>query len=176
VIFTETKLKGAFVITPERVEDERGFFARLWCAREFEEHGLDSRLAQCSISFNKRKGTLRGMHYQLAPYEEAKLVRCTRGAIYDVVLDLRPHSATFRQWAGVSLTADNREMLYVPSGCAHGFQTLTDESEVFYQISEFYRPDAATGVRWNDAAFSIEWPLEVSVISERDSNYADYQP
>jgi len=176
VVFTETKLKGAFILTPERVEDERGFFARLWCAQEFEEHGLDSRLAQCSISFNKRKGTLRGMHYQVAPYEESKLVRCTRGAIYDVVLDLRPDSATFKQWVGVNLTADNREMLYVPRGCAHGFQTFTDESEVFYQISESYMPDFAAGVRWNDAAFAIKWPLEVAVISERDSNYADYQP
>jgi dTDP-4-dehydrorhamnose 3,5-epimerase len=176
VLFTETKLKGAFVITPERVEDERGFFARLWEKREFEAHGLDARLAQCSLSFNHKKGTLRGMHYQLAPYEESKLVRCTRGAIYDVVLDLRVDSATFKQWVGVNLTADNQEMLYIPKGCAHGFQSLSDETEVFYQISEFYRPDAAAGVRWNDAAFRIVWPLEVAVISERDANYADYQP
>jgi dTDP-4-dehydrorhamnose 3,5-epimerase len=176
VIFTETKLAGAFLIKPEKIEDERGFFARLWCEREFQERGLDSRLAQCSLSFNTQKGTLRGMHYQRTPYAETKIVRCTRGAIYDVILDLREDSATFKEWVGVNLTADNHLMLYIPKGCAHGFQTLLDETEVLYQMSEFYRPEAAEGVRWNDAAFAVEWPLEVSVISERDARYADYQP
>ncbi|HEX8922804.1 MAG TPA: dTDP-4-dehydrorhamnose 3,5-epimerase [Pyrinomonadaceae bacterium] len=176
MFFTETKLKGAFVITPEKLEDERGFFARLWSEREFREHGLDTRLAQCSLSFNKKKGTLRGMHYQVAPYQESKLVRCTRGSIYDVVLDLRAGSPTYKEWQAVTLTADNHQMLYIPKGCAHGFQTLSDEAEVFYQISEIYKPEAAAGVRWNDAAFRIVWPLEVSVISERDARYADYQP
>src|SRR5205085_3672983 len=126
VIFGETRLKSAFIIEPERLEDERGFFARTWCKREFEEHGLNSRLVQCNISYNHKQGTLRGMHYQVAPYEEAKLVRCTRGAIYDVIIDLRPSSATFKQWVGVELTADNRRILYIPEGLAHGFQTLTD--------------------------------------------------
>ena len=147
MIFNETKLKGAFVIEPERLEDERGFFARTWCQREFEAHGLNPRLVQCSISFNKKKGTLRGMHYQVAPYEEARLVRCTMGAIYDVVLDLRPASSTCKQWVAVELTSENRRMLYIPGGLAHGFQTLKDNTEVFYQMSEFYQPEYVRGVR-----------------------------
>ena len=175
MIFTETRLKGAFLITPERLEDERGFFARTFCRREFAEHGLNPDLVQCSISFNKRRGTLRGMHYQVPPYEETKVVRCTMGAIYDVILDLRTDSATFKEWLGVELTADNRSMLYIPEGLAHGFQTLAEDTEVFYQMSEFYVPGSAAGVRWNDPAFGIRWPLEISTVSERDATYADYR-
>jgi dTDP-4-dehydrorhamnose 3,5-epimerase len=168
MLFTETKLEGVFIIEPERIEDERGFFARTWCQQEFEAHGLSPRLVQCSISFNARKGTLRGMHYQAAPHAEAKLIRCTLGAIYDVALDLRSESATFKQWVAAELTAENRRMLYIPEGLAHGFQTLTDGAEVFYQMSEFYHPQSARGVLWNDPAFRMEWPLPLAVISQRD--------
>jgi dTDP-4-dehydrorhamnose 3,5-epimerase len=174
MIFTETKLKDAFIIQPERLGDQRGFFARTWCQREFETHGLNPCLVQCNISFNKTKGTLRGMHYQTAPYEEAKLIRCTKGAIYDVIIDLRPDSRTFAQYMAVELTAENRAMLYVPKGFAHGFQTLTDNSEVFYQMSEFYVPQYARGVRWNDPAFAIEWPPDERIILERDQTYPDF--
>lgn len=174
MIFSETKLKGAFIIEPERLEDERGFFARTWCQREFEEHGLNPCLVQCNIAFNKKKGTLRGMHYQIAPHEEAKVVRCTQGAIYDVIIDLRPTSPTVRQWVGVELTADNRRMLYIPEGFAHGFQTLADNTEIFYQMSDFYHPKYARGVRWNDPAFGIEWPLAVQMISTKDQQFADF--
>lgn len=167
-------LKGVFIIEPERLEDERGFFARTWCRRVFEEHGLNSQLAQCSISFNRTRGTLRGMHYQEKPYEEAKLVRCTHGMIYDAVIDLRRCSSTFKRWIGLELTADNHRMLYIPEGFAHGFQTLEEHTEVFYQMSQFYAPDYAKGVRWNDPAFDIRWPADVSVISERDRSYPDF--
>jgi dTDP-4-dehydrorhamnose 3,5-epimerase len=168
MIFTETKLKGAFIIEPEKLEDDRGFFARSWCQREFEAHGLNPRLVQCSISYNKSKGTLRGIHYQTTPYEEAKLVRCTSGSIYDAIVDLRPESATFKQYIGEILTGQNHRMLYVPEGFAHGFLTLEDNTEVFYQISEFYSPEHGQGVRWNDPAFGIKWPLAPSVMSDRD--------
>ena len=171
MIFIETKLKGAYIIEPERLEDERGFFARTWCEDEFAAHGLNPRLVQCNISFNKKKGALRGMHYQVAPYEEAKLVRCTKGAIYDVIIDLRFNSPTHKQWFAVELTAENRKMLYVPEGFAHGFQTLEDDSEVFYQMSEFYHPECARGVRWNDPAFRIEWPIKIAVISLKDQSF-----
>lgn len=171
MIFTETKLSGAFVIDPERFEDDRGFFARTWCVREFETNGLDTRLVQCSVSYNKRKGTLRGMHFQAAPHAETKLVRCTKGAIYDVIIDLREGSPTLRQWVAVELTAENHRMIYIPEGFAHGFQTLTDDSEVFYQISEFYLSESARGVRWDDPAFEIEWPLGARIMSEKDSSY-----
>jgi dTDP-4-dehydrorhamnose 3,5-epimerase len=174
MIFAETMLKGVFIIEPERLEDERGFFARTWCRRVFEEHGLNSQLAQCSISFNRTRGTLRGMHYQDEPYGEAKLVRCTHGTIYDAVIDLRPGSPTFKRWIGLELTADNHRMLYIPEGFAHGFQTLEEHTEVFYQMSQFYAPDYARGVRWNDPAFDIRWPAAVSVISERDRSYPDF--
>lgn len=167
--FTETKLKGAFIIDIEPREDERGFFARSWCEDEFKKHGLNPRLAQCNISFNKKKGTLRGMHYQVAPFAEAKLVRCTRGAIYDVIIDLRPDSPTFKRWVSVELAAENHRALYVPEDFAHGFQTLMDNTEVFYQMSEFYHPECARGVRWNDVAFEIVWPILDVVISENDS-------
>lgn len=173
MIFTETKLKGAYVIELERIEDERGFFARSWCQKEFEEHGLNSRLVQCNISFNKKKGTLRGMHYQAGPYEEAKLVRCTRGAIYDVIIDLRPDSDTFKQWIAEELSAKNQKMLYIPEGFAHGFQTLENDSEVFYQMSEFYHPECARGVRWDDPTFRIIWPPDNKrIISTRDLDYS----
>lgn len=174
MIFSETSLKGAFVIEPERFEDERGFFARTWCQKEFEDHKLPTGLVQCSISFNKKKGTLRGMHYQVSPCEETKLVRCTMGAIYDVIIDLRPTSPTFKQHIGVNLTAENRKILHVPEGFAHGFQTLKDQSEVFYQISVYYAPEYARGVRWNDPAFGIQWPYLDPIILERDRNYADF--
>ena len=174
MIFTETELEGAFVIEPERLEDRRGFFARTWCQREFQAHGLNPRLVQCSISFNKKKGTLRGMHYQVPPYEETKLVRCTMGAIYDVIIDLRKHSRTFKRWVAVELTTQNRRALYIPEGLAHGFQTLEDNTEVFYQISEFYHPEASRGVRWNDPAFRIVWPNDIIVVSDKDREYPDF--
>ena len=175
MIFKETKLKGAFIIEPERIEDERGFFARTFCRNEFEAHGLNPHLVQCSVSFNKKKGTLRGMHYQTAPHEEAKLVRCTSGAIYDVMLDLRPNSPTFKQWVSVELTGENRRMLYVPEGMAHGFQTLQDETEVLYQMSEFYNPEAARGVRWDDPSFTVQWPSKPLIVSRKDTSYPDFQ-
>lgn len=171
MVFTETRLKGAFIINIEPHEDERGFFARSWCADEFKKHNLNSCLSQCNISFNNKRGTLRGMHYQVAPFAEAKLVRCTMGAIYDVIIDLRPDSGTFKRWFSVELTAENRCAVYAPEGFAHGFQTLADESEVFYQMSEFYHPECSRGVRWDDPAFGVTWPVETLVISENDKNY-----
>jgi dTDP-4-dehydrorhamnose 3,5-epimerase len=174
VIFTETELSGAFIIEAERLEDERGFFARTWCQREFEAHGINAQLAQCNVSFNKKKGTLRGMHYQTAPHEEAKLVRCTMGAIFDVIIDLRRQSPTFKKWVAVELNERNRRMLYIPEGFAHGFQTLEDDTEVFYQMSEFYDPEHARGVRWNDPAFQIRWPEAEPLVSPRDQQYADF--
>jgi dTDP-4-dehydrorhamnose 3,5-epimerase len=173
--FLETKIEGAFEIRIEPSADERGFFARTWCRNEFEMNGLDATLVQCNVSFNNGKGTLRGMHFQAEPHAENKLVRCTRGGIYDVVIDLRPRSRSFKQWMGVSLTAASRNMLYVPEGCAHGFLTLEDETEVFYQMSEFYHPESARGVRWDDPAFQIIWPGRVEVISERDRAYPDFE-
>ena len=174
MIFIPTRLKGAFILEPEKQEDERGFFARIWCQREFEVHGLNPRLVQCSISFNKKKGTLRGMHFQSAPHEEAKLVRCTMGAIYDVILDLRPHSPTFKEHVAVVLSAENRKMLYMSEGLAHGFQTLEDHTEVLYQMSESYVPASARGVRWDDPAFGIQWPAADRIISERDRSYPNF--
>lgn len=175
MIFRETPLAGAFVVSPEPVHDERGYFARTWCRREFDQHGLTPRWAQCNISFNPKAGTLRGMHFQAAPHAEAKMIRCTTGSVYDVIIDLRPGSPTYAQHFGILLNADNLKMLYVPEGCAHGFLTLQDGSEIFYQISEFYEPSASCGVRWNDPRFGIHWPGEVRVISERDRNYPDFE-
>jgi dTDP-4-dehydrorhamnose 3,5-epimerase len=172
--FEETGLAGVFEIQIEPKPDERGFFARSWCQREFTDKGLDSRLVQCSLSFNARKGTLRGIHYQTDPHAETKVVRCTGGAIYDVVVDLRRHSPTFRQWTARILTSSKRNMMYVPAGCGHGFLTLEDGTEVLYQMSEFYYPALARGVRWDDPAFQIEWPSDVRVISERDREYPDF--
>lgn len=175
--FTKTALAGVWVVEPEPSHDDRGFFARVWSAEELEAHGLNARLAQCSQSYNRRAGTLRGMHYQRPPFEEAKLVTCTRGAIHDVVLDLRRGSATFGRWAAEPLTAGNRRMLYVPEGCAHGFQTLEDDSEVLYFISAPYSPAHAAGVRWDDPAFAIAWPPAAArIISPRDASYPDYRP
>src|SRR6267143_1365905 len=156
--FHATNIAGVFTIGIDPIQDERGFFARAWCRNEFEAHGLESNLKQANISYNLRKGTLRGMHYQAAPFAETKLVRCTRGAIYDVVLDLRPQSQAFRNWISVRLTAENRNMVYVPQGCAHGFLTLEPDTEVFYQMSEGYNFESAHGVRWDDPAFGIAWP------------------
>ena len=174
MIFTETKLKGAFVIELEPIQDERGFFARTWCRKEFETHGLNPNLVQCNTSFNKKKGTLRGMHYQTAPHEEAKLIRCTMGAVYDVIIDLRIKSATFKEWFSLELTSTNRKSLYFPEGVAHGFLTLVDNSEVFYQMSVCYNPECASGIRWNDPAFAITWPDKASIISEQDKDFQDF--
>lgn len=170
----KTNLYGAYIIEPERLGDERGFFARTWCQREFQERGLNSRLVQCNISFNLKRGTLRGMHYQLAPHEEVRLVRCTKGEIYDVIIDLRPDSPTFREHSAVVLSAENRKMLYIPEKFAHGFITLEDNTEVFYQMSEFYSAKCVRGIRWNDPAFRIRWPLQVATISNRDRSYPDF--
>ncbi len=171
MIFTETKLKGVFIIEPEKLEDERGFFARTWDQKIFEEHGLNPKLVQCNISFNKKKGTLRGMHYQIAPYEETKLVRCTRGKMFEVLIDLRPKSETFRKWVGFEQGAEDYRMLYVPEGFALGFQTLEDSTEVFYQMSQVYMPEYARGIRWDDTAFEISWPLKPTIISKKDLSY-----
>ena len=170
--FIETPLKGAFVVEPERLKDDRGFFARTFCQREFEKRGLNSNFVQCNISFNKRKGSIRGMHFQATPYEESKLIRCTSGAICDVILDLRQGSETFKQWFSIELTAESRSMLYVPHGFAHGFQTLENNSEVLYQMSEFYYPQSARGVRWNDPQVGIKWLLDVTEISDRDKEFS----
>ncbi len=176
MIFTETKLKGAFIVDITPIDDERGFFARSWCGREFAEAGLDGSLVQCNISFNRKKGTLRGMHFQKDPFGEVKLVRCTRGGILDVVIDLRPHSVTYTQWLSVELNESNCRMLYVPEGFAHGFCTLEDNSEVFYQMSSEYVPDSAAGVRWDDPAFAIKWPEMEFTISQRDREFPDFKP
>jgi len=176
MLFFETQLKGAFLIEAEEFVDERGVFARTFCQKEFEAHNLNTRTAQCSISFNKSRGTLRGMHYQIPPYRETKLVRCTMGAIFDVIIDLRPGSPTFAQHFAVILSAQNRKTVYVPEGLAHGFQTLQDKSEVNYQMSEFYSPAHARGVRWDDPVFGIQWPESPRIILERDQNYPDFDP
>ena len=174
--FLPVPLQGAFIVELELLEDERGFFARSWCRDEFRAHGLQRPFVQSNISFNRRKGTLRGMHYQVEPNEEAKLVRCTRGAIYDVIIDLRAQSRTCTQWVAVELTAANHRMLYVPEGLAHGFQTLEDDTEVLYLMSEFYRPDCGRGVRWDDPAFGIVWPQSDSrIVSDKDKAYPDFQ-
>jgi dTDP-4-dehydrorhamnose 3,5-epimerase len=175
MIFHISKLQGVFEIHLEPKADERGFFARAWCQKEFESNKLNSKLVQCNVSFNARRGTLRGIHYQAEPCAESKLVRCTRGAIYDVVVDLRPDSPTYRDWISVVLTAEKRNMVYVPEGCGHGFVTLEDQTEVFYQMSEFHDADSARGVRWDDPAFQIAWPEKVQVISERDCSYPNFE-
>lgn len=175
MIFSSGGVPGAFVIEPERREDVRGYFARLYCCEEFAAHGLETRIAQCSISFTREHGTVRGMHYQAAPFEEVKVVRCNRGAIYDVIVDLRPGSPQFKKHFAIELTESNGKMLYIPKGCAHGFQTLSDDTEVFYQISAPYSPEHARGVRWNDPAFAIHWPEEVRTILRRDREYPDFE-
>jgi dTDP-4-dehydrorhamnose 3,5-epimerase len=174
LIFKPTALSGAYVIESERHEDARGHFARMFCAREFAEHGLETRIEQCNISFNLKKGTLRGMHYQAHPFEEVKVVRCNRGAIYDVIIDLRPDSPSFKGHFAVELDETNGKILYIPTGFAHGFQTLADRTEVFYQMSRSYSPEHARGVRWNDRAFGISWPPDQRTILRRDEAYPDF--
>jgi dTDP-4-dehydrorhamnose 3,5-epimerase len=173
VIFQELSIPGAWLIEPEKHEDHRGFFARAWCQREFAAHGLTTAFVQGNISFNKKKGTLRGLHYQAAPYGEAKLVRVTQGALYDVIVDLRQDSPARGQWLAVELSAENYRMLYIPAGVAHGFQTLADNTEVFYQMSEFHHPDAARGIRWDDPELNIPWPLPQPIMSPRDLSFGE---
>jgi dTDP-4-dehydrorhamnose 3,5-epimerase len=173
---TETRLGGAYVIELERHEDERGYFARTFCRAEFERAGLTSPVEQCSTSFNRRRGTLRGLHFQLAPAAEHKLVRCTRGRIYDVIVDIRDGSPTLYEWLAVELSEHDGRALYVPAGFAHGFQTLADGTEVFYQISEPYQPDLARGLRWDDPRLAIRWPIPTPILSERDRSYPDVGP
>jgi dTDP-4-dehydrorhamnose 3,5-epimerase len=174
MLFHETAIPGAYLIEPERLADHRGFFARVWCKRELLQRGLLADLNQSNMSFSHHKGTLRGLHFQEPPHAEVKIIRCTRGQIYDVIVDLRPDSPTHKTWIGVHLTEENRAMLYVPEGCAQGFLTLTDGSEVYYHTSEFYYPELATGVRYDDPQFSIHWPIRVTVVSEQDTRWPDY--
>ncbi len=176
MIVEPTTVSGVFVITPELLTDERGGLARTYCAQEFSAHGLEPQVAQCTVSVNPSAGTLRGMHYQAEPYGEAKLVRCTMGAIYDVAVDLRPESPTYCRWAAAELTAENRRSMYIPRGVAHGFLTLVDTSEVFYQMSVAHRQGASAGVRWDDPTFGIAWPSAPRLISDRDAAYPTYQP
>lgn len=172
--FTQTDLSGAYVVELEPIEDERGFFARTFCAQEFAARGLETHFLQCSLSFNLHRGILRGMHFQAPPHEEAKLVRCVRGRVYDVLLDLRPDSPTYRRWTAVELDSANRRSIYIPRGFAHGFQTLEDQTEIFYEISEPYHPDCARGVRWNDPAFGMHWPVPDPILSAKDRAYPDF--
>lgn len=175
MIFNETKLNDAYVIDLNKFEDDRGFFARAFCVDEFEELGIEFPVVQANVSYNRYKHTLRGMHYQQQPYGEAKLIRCTSGAIFDAIIDVRPDSSTYMKWMGVELTGQNYRMLYVPEGFAHGFMTLEDETEVTYQVSEFYTPSAEQGIRWNDPAFNIDWPAEPEIISEKDQAWQDFK-
>jgi dTDP-4-dehydrorhamnose 3,5-epimerase len=172
--FTETKLKGAYIIEINKIGDERGFFGRQWCQNEMAEMGLKTNIAQVNTSLNKEKGTLRGLHYQKLPYQETKLIRCIRGKIFDVIVDLRPYSASFKQWFGLELSQDNYKMLYAPDNFAHGFITLEDDSEILYLVSQFYHPEAEAGLRWDDPQFSIQWPGSVKVISEKDKTRPDF--
>lgn len=174
MIIEETALKGVMIVSLKRIADDRGFFARTFCAREFQAAGLNSGFVQANMSYSRSRGTLRGLHYQIAPFQEAKLVRCVVGAIYDVAVDLRSDSPTFRRWLGVELSAENGTMLYVPEGFAHGYLTLRDSAEVVYQVSQFYAPESERGVRWNDPAFGIEWPITPKVISAKDANIPDF--
>lgn len=174
MIFTPTKLQGAYILEVKKIEDERGFFGRSWCKQELEAHGLNANVVQANVSYNKVKGTLRGMHFQKAPHQETKLVRCTRGAICDVIIDLRPDSPTYKQWIAVELTESNYRMLFVPEDFAHGFITLEDNTEVTYQVTQYYTPGAEGGIRWNDPAFHIEWPIEPVVVSGKDQAHPDF--
>ena len=174
MIFSATKIKGAYIISLEKLEDERGFFARTWDKKKIEEYNLNSEIIQCNISFNKEKGTLRGLHYQTKPYEEAKLVRCTNGEVFEVMIDLRKESSSYLSWDGFSVNSKDYKMLYVPEGCAFGFQTLQDNTEIYYQISNEYKPENAEGIRWNDPYFKIEWPLDITIISEKDREYKSF--
>ncbi|HVB66169.1 MAG TPA: dTDP-4-dehydrorhamnose 3,5-epimerase [Candidatus Acidoferrales bacterium] len=168
MLITKTKINNSYIIKIEKVKDNRGFFATTWDATKFVKYDLNPKMIECNVSFNKLKGTLRGLHYQMAPYEGAKLIRCTRGKIFDVILDLRPKSSTFMKWRGTILSSDNYKMNYVPDGCAHGFQTLDDNTEVFYQMSQVYMPKYSNGIRWDDPVFKISWPLKPTVISKKD--------
>jgi dTDP-4-dehydrorhamnose 3,5-epimerase len=170
MIFSETKLKGSYIIELEKIEDERGFFARSWDKKEFEKNGMNSNLVQCNVSLNLKKGTLRGMHFQDKPYEETKIVRCTKGKIFDVIVDLRENSPSKNEWISIELTESNHKMIYVPEGFAHGFQTLEENSEVFYQMSVEYSPEYARIKKWNDHKFNILWPILPPILSERDKN------
>ncbi len=174
MIFTETKLKGAFIIEIKQLQDDRGFFGRSWCKKEMEEHGLNGNVVQANTSFTKLKGTIRGLHYQKYPYSETKLMRCTKGAIYDVIIDLRKESPTFMQWLGVELREDNYKMLYVPENFAHGFVTLTDNSEVTYLVTQFYTPGAEAGIRYDDPQFNINWPVPVEIVTDKDRSHPDF--
>jgi dTDP-4-dehydrorhamnose 3,5-epimerase len=175
VVFNETPLTGAFLLEPESRFDDRGSFMRVWCQREFQERGLESRVAQCSVSYNRQTGTLRGMHYQAEPHAEVKIVRCTRGSLFDVIIDLRPESPSYTRHFAIVLSASSRTMLYIPRGFAHGFQTLEDQTELTYQMSEFYEPSAARGVRWNDPVFGIKWPpVGTRIMNDRDATYPDF--
>ena len=174
MIFTETEISGSYLIDVKRIGDDRGFFGRLWCEREMEEMGLVSSIKQSNLGVSPLKGTLRGLHYQTAPHQEVKIIRCPRGAIYDVIVDLRPDSPTFKKWFAVELTAENSRMLYVPEGCATGYQTLVDDTEIYYHPSQFYHPESATGVRHDDPAFGIEWPLPIAAISDNDKNWKNF--
>jgi len=176
MIFNETKIKGVYIIKPELLTDERGFFARSFCREEFRSNGLDTDIVQCNISYNKKKGTLRGMHYQVPPFEEAKIISCTKGSIYDVVVDLRRDSLTYCQWVATDLSDKNFKMMYIPRGCAHGFQTLEDNTMIYYQMTEFFRPECAQGVRWDDPVFKIDWPIiQKMIISEKDKKISNIQ-
>ena len=174
MIFQETKLLGAYVIEPERITDHRGFFGRIWCKNELKQKGLKAELAQSNVGFSYRKGTLRGLHFQEAPHAEVKIVRCTRGSMFDVIVDLRPESPSCKHWFGVELSEENRKMIYVPEGFAQGYITLVDNTEMYYHTSEFYNPESAFGVRYNDPEFGIVWPTEITVISEQDKKWPDY--
>lgn len=174
MIFKETELKGAYIIESEPLKDERGYFARTYCQNDFRQNGLELTIAQCDVSYNRQKGTLRGLHYQSAPHEEAKLVSCTRGAMYDVIVDIREQSPTYCRWLAVELTEQNHKMLYIPKGFAHGFQTLADDTRVYYQMSEYYHPELARGIRWNDSAFSIKWPVKISIMAAKDHQFPDF--
>jgi dTDP-4-dehydrorhamnose 3,5-epimerase len=175
MIFKATPLKDAYVVEIKKIEDERGFFARAWCQREFEEQGIELTWAQANLAYSHKKGTLRGLHFQVEPFAEAKLIRCVRGAIFDVIVDLRSDSHTFEQWFGVELTADNRKAIYVPPGFAHGYQSLLDDTEVFYPVSQFYTPGYERGIRWDDPAFAITWPLADNlIISDKDLSWPKY--
>lgn len=176
MIFTETMLKGAFIIDVKRLEDERGFFGRIWCKKEFREMELNANIVQANVSYNKERGTLRGMHYQHSPFSETKLVRCTSGRIHDVIIDLRPESETYLQWIGVELSADSFRMLYVPEGFAHGFITLEDHTSVHYMVSQYYTPGAEAGIRYDDPVFSVQWPIAPSIVSDRDLGHKPYHP
>lgn len=174
MIFTETKLPGAYLIEVQKIEDHRGFFGRAWCSKEFEAHGLNPKIVQINTSQSKKKGTIRGMHFQAAPYGEAKFIRCTKGRIYDVIIDLRPESPTFMQWVGNELSEDNCKMVYAPEYFAHGFVSLEDNCEVYYPVTEFYTPKAERGIRWNDPAFKIDWPIPIEIFTEKDMAHPDF--